>query len=104
MTDLENAIIVKIYCFQFINTYISSFVYIFYWQDFKQLQANLVTIMVFKQIVFVLAEYYWLKISVRNKIRKVDRLFEDRIQKILDNKVEGTSGNDHVGMADLKMH
>ena len=104
MTDLENAIIVKIYCFQFINTYISSFVYIFYWQDFKQLQANLVTIMVFKQIVFVLAEYYWLKISVRNKIRKVDRLFEDRIQKILDNKVESTSGNDHVGMADLKMH
>ena len=87
MTDLENSIIDKIYNFQFINTYISNFVYIFYYQDFKKLQVNLVTVMVFKQIVFVLAEYYWLKISVRNKIRKVDKLFENRIQDISDGKV-----------------
>ena len=34
ISDLENSIIDKIYNFQFVNTYISNFVYIFYYQDF----------------------------------------------------------------------
>ena len=66
---MENSIIDKIYNFQFVNTYISNFVYIFYYQDFKKLQMNLVTVMVGKQIGVVLFEYYWLKISVRRKLR-----------------------------------
>ena len=47
----------KTYMFQFINTYISNFVYIFYYQDFNKLQMNLITVMVFKQVLFNVLEY-----------------------------------------------
>ena len=102
-TDLENSIINKIYMFQFVNTYISNFFCIFYLQDFKELQLTLIIMMVFKQIVFVLAEYYWLKISVRNKMRKVEKLFEERIQSINDGLADDMDKNDQVAMADLRL-
>lgn len=103
MTDFENSIVEKIYKFQFVNTYISNFVYIFYYQDFQKLQINLVTQMIFKQLVFVLAEYYWLKISVRNKMRKVDKLFERRFSEIESGEADDFDKNDKVAMADLKL-
>ena len=34
--------------FQFVNTYISNFFCIFYLQDFKELQLNLIIVMLFK--------------------------------------------------------
>ena len=37
MSGLENSMINKTYMFQFINTYISNFVYIFYYQDHMKL-------------------------------------------------------------------
>jgi len=46
--NVENSMINKIYMFQFINTYISNFVYIFYYQNFQMLQYNMVIVMVLK--------------------------------------------------------
>ena len=102
--DLENSIIDKIYNFQFVNTYISNFVYIFYYQDFKKLQTNLVTVMVFKQIVFVLFKYYWLKISVRRKLRQIDTLFEEKFKSIDDGLADDIDKNDQLALANLRMH
>ena len=42
----------------------------------------------------MLAEYYWLKISVRNKMRKVEKLFEERIQSINDGLADDIDKND----------
>ena len=36
-SSLENSMINKVYIFQFVNTYISNFFYIFFFQDFKHL-------------------------------------------------------------------
>ena len=40
--------------FQFVNNYISNMFYIFYYQDFRKLQTNLIIVMVFKQVIFTL--------------------------------------------------
>ena len=69
---LENSMINKTYIFKFVNTYISCFVIIFIHQDYKLLQLNVITIMVFKQILSVLVEYLLLKCSVGRKINKIN--------------------------------
>jgi len=56
--SMEDSMINKTYIFQFVNTYISNFVYIFFDQDFKRLQMNMITIMVFKQVLFTLLGYF----------------------------------------------
>ena len=94
----------KIYMFQFVNTYISNFVYIFYYQDYNKLLINLVTVMVFKQIVFVLAEYLWLKASVRRQINIVNNLFKERIENIENGEADNIDKNDQLVMAEIRLH
>ena len=48
MEEIENSMINKIYMFQFVNTYISNFVYTFWYQSFNKLQYNMVIVMIFK--------------------------------------------------------
>ena len=80
--SLENSMINKTYIFQFVNTYISNFVYIFFDQDFKRLQQNMITIMVFKQVFYNLLEYLIIKCTVHRKLKKVNKLFIDRATEI----------------------
>ncbi len=68
----------KVYLFQFVNTYISNFVYIFFFQDFKHLQINLIIIMFFKQFAKVLFEYLYLKCKIGRGIKKIEKTFKDR--------------------------
>ena len=68
----------KTYMFQFVNLYISNFVYIFYHQNYQKLQVNIVTVMVFKQIGYNVLEYVLLKCQVEWKLRKVNKLFNTR--------------------------
>ena len=68
----------KIYMFNFVNMYISNFVYIFYYQDFKKLLNNLITIMVFKQLFYNIVEYVLLRCKVGWKISKVEKHFSKR--------------------------
>ena len=65
---------------------------------------NLVTVMVFKQIIFVLGKYYWLKISVRKKLREIDTLFEEKFKSIDDEEDENIDKNDQLALANLRMH
>ena len=78
MTSLENSMINKTYMFQFVNLYISNFVYIFYHQNYQKLQLNIVTVMAFKQIGYNVLEYVLLKCQVEWKLRKVNKLFNTR--------------------------
>ena len=77
----ENSLINKIYMFQFVNTYISNFVAIIYNQNFATLTLNLVTILVFKQVLQNVFEFYQEKILIGRKLKKVDELFAEPIQQ-----------------------
>lgn len=58
VSGYENSMINKVYMFQFVNNYIGNFFVIAYNQNFAQLSVNVFTIMVFKQIVLNVMEYY----------------------------------------------
>lgn len=58
VSSYENSMINKVYMFQFVNNYIGNFFVIAYNQNFSQLTVNVFTIMVFKQIVLNVMEYY----------------------------------------------
>ena len=60
--------------------------------------------MVGKQIVIVLLEYLYLKVSVRRKIRNVKKLFKQRFEGIESGEVDDVDKFDQVAMADLKIH
>ena len=97
ISGYENSMINKIYMFQFINTYIGNFVAIVYNQNFYALQLNLVIVMVGKQVVLNLIEYFSERYFVGKKLRAVEELFAERIQG-------ATLAGDKVAEADLKMH
>lgn len=69
----------KTYMFNFVNTYISFIVAIVYNQNFATLTTNLIVVMVFKQMIFNVLEFFQEKILVGRKIRKVEALFKDRV-------------------------
>lgn len=54
----ENSMINKTYMFQFINNYLGNFFAIFYAQNFASLSVNLMTIMIGKQIILNVVEYW----------------------------------------------
>ena len=60
------------------NTYISNFVIIFYFQDQKKLLLNLAIVMIFKQFFIVLAEYLFIKFRVHWKRSKIEKLFKEQ--------------------------
>ena len=93
----------KTYMFQFVNTYISNLVYIFYYQSFYKLQLNLITVMVFKQVLINTIEYLSLKFNVSRKIKKVEKLFSDR-KNALAIDDETRSKDKIIELADLRMH
>ena len=86
----------KIYIFQFVNNYISCFVFIFYFQDFKKLQTQLITTMVIKQFFIVAAEY-----AARKLLTHVQR---KRVEKSFAEKLESIDKKDLVTIADLNLH
>ena len=79
VSSYENSLINKTYMFQFVNTYIGNFVAIIYNQNFVSLTLNLFTVMVFKQLVVNVIEYFKEKWQIGKKIQKVDDLFAERI-------------------------
>lgn len=79
VSGFENSTINKIYMFQFVNNYIGNFFQIIYNQSFAALSVNVLTIMVVKQIVLNVMEYYQDKIEVGDKIKKVETLFKEPI-------------------------
>ena len=97
----------KTYMFQFVNVYISNLVYIFYYQDYGKLLLNMVTVMVFKQVFFNVLEYLLLKCQVEFKLRRVNRVFR---QKLAQMRAEHQSLQDVdaskkvIDEEDLKMH
>ena len=95
--SFENSGINKAYMFAFVNTYIGNFVAVCWNQNFAALTVNLFTVMVFKQVLMNSIEYFSEKISVSKKLKKVDELFEERIQM-------ANMATDEVAKADLEMH
>jgi len=95
--SLEDSLINKTYMFNFVNTYISFFVAILYNQNFWTLATNLIIVMVFKQLLMNVLEYFQALILVGRKLRKVDELFKGEIEK-------ATIKGDKVALAELKMH
>ena len=93
----------KTYMFQFVNTYISNLVYIFYYQSFYKLQMNLVIVMVFKQVLINTVEYLSFKFNVSRKIKKVEQLFVDRKNKLVIDD-ESPTKSQIIELADLRMH
>lgn len=80
VSGFENSMINKIYMFQFVNTYIGNFVAIIYNQKFYALQLNLFIVMVGKQVVMNLIEYFKEKYTIGKKLAKVEELFAERIE------------------------
>lgn len=74
--EQEDSLINKIYMFQFVNTYISNFICIFYYQSFYRLQYNMVIVMVFMQLIKNGVEYMLLSCSTSRKINKVNNSFK----------------------------
>ena len=101
----ENSFINKFYMFQFVNNYVSFFDYIFYRQSFTELQYNLITYMVFKQVIFNLLEYVWLYCKVGRKIDKINDMFDivEKKREVLDWKLLSKK-EVKVAKADLRMH
>ena len=80
----ENSLVAKIYMFQFINSYISCFIYAFWARKTELLSNNLITILAFKQIGFNTLEYFQYLILNGWAIRKITRVFDDKISKEQD--------------------
>ena len=97
ISGYENSMINKTYMFQFVNVYIGNYVAIFYNQNFKTLTLNLFTVMVFKQLLINLIEYFSEKYKIGKKIRKVEELFATRIAKA---ELE----EEAIEAADMRMH
>ena len=97
--EAEDSLINKIYMFQFVNTYISNFVCIFYYQSFYQLQYNMCVVMVFMQVIWNGGEYLYLYFTTNAALKKVDRLFDDAIkEKLKKGKLTA------IEIADLHVH
>lgn len=75
----ENSMIVKVYMFQFVNTYISNFVIILINQRMFSLQTNLITIIVVKQLLANVFEFFYDKYMINRKFKKVDALFKEKM-------------------------
>ena len=95
--DFENSIAAKTFMFNFVNTYISNFVAIIYYQNFFTLMTNLVTVMVFKQVLMNVFEFFFEKIVVGRKIKKSNTLFEIPL-------AEAELNDDALEMENLKVH
>lgn len=91
--SVENSLINKIYMFEFVNTYISNFVYIFFYQNFFQLQKNMIIVMVLKQILMNSGKYLWLVCKTGKKINNMSNIFDRQLKKAKGLK-----------RADLEMH
>ena len=98
MEEIENSMINKIYMFQFVNTYISNFVYTFWYQSFNKLQYNMVIVMIFKQIFYNVLEYFLLRYNHNSKFKKVRKEFDAKKQELV------AKGASRVELEDLKMH
>ena len=72
----------KTYMFQFVNVYISNLVYIFYHQDYGKLLTNTAVVMVVKQVFYNVLEYMLLKCQVDFKLRRVNRVFRQRLAQM----------------------
>ena len=97
VSGFENSMINKIYMFQFVNTYIGNFFAIIYTQQLHALTVNVFVIMVVKQVILNVMEYYQDKIEVGDKIKKVEKLFEEPIR-------QAALVDDDIELADLRMH
>lgn len=74
-SGIENSLINKTYLFEFVNTYISNFVAIFYNQSFPTLAINLVIVMIFKQVFMNVWEYFSERYFIGKKLTEVEELF-----------------------------
>lgn len=69
--DHENSLIQKMYLFQFVNSYFSSFLYCFAVNTFTSVAINLISILAVQQIGYNLIEWIGDKCSIGRKIRKI---------------------------------
>ena len=63
------------------NTYISNFVYMFYYQDFSMLVYNMIIIMAIKQVGMNVMEYVGLSLTAGRKINKTHAVFKEVIEE-----------------------
>ena len=75
--------------------------YVFYYQSYERLLRNLVIIMAFKQIFWNVLEYTLLKCKVGRKITKVERLFDERRQVVINNT---EADQLKLELEDLRLH
>lgn len=80
----ENSLIGKIYMFEFINSYISNFIYAFWAKNFTLLATNLITILAFKQIGYNFLEYFEYRLLNAYFIRKVGNKYDTLISQEQD--------------------
>ena len=83
-TDYEDSLINKIYQFQFINAYISTYLFAYWIQDFYNASYNLVIVIVGIQFGNNLFEWFSDAFGTQRKINAVRAKYEERVQKAKD--------------------
>ena len=75
----ESSLIQKVYIFNFVNMYISNFVFAFWAKSFSKLAQNLATFLVAKQVLVNVVEWLKLSLLVKKKITKISKQYDDLI-------------------------
>ena len=71
--------------FNFINAYISNYLLAYWSRNFGGIAQNLLIIMVFKQVIMNVIEYFEDR-STSKKIQKIKKEFEEKISEEKDEK------------------
>lgn len=66
----------KRFIFDFVNNYVSLFFLAFWDRSLAQLAINLITFLVFKQILFNIIEYLEFRVLTALKIRKITNYYD----------------------------
>ena len=82
--EYEDALINKIYMFQFINAYISNYLLAYWSKNFDGIAQNLIIILIFKQVVMNIWEYAEDRWGTGKKIQKVKDSFANKIENEKD--------------------
>ena len=90
----EDALINKIYYFNFINAYISNYLLAYWSNNFGGIAQNLMIILIFKQVIMNVWEYVEDKYGTGRRVDKIKDNFAGRIRE----------EKDDIKRLDMQMH
>ena len=78
----ENSLIMKLYVFEFVNSYFGLMYYSFFKNQFFNVTLNLISIQAFKQVAMNVIEFFQGKFFTQKKINKATKRYEENTKRI----------------------